>query len=140
MHNRLQSHALKMAHLELLFEREKRNMTKSAFNRIKTKKYKNMIRRIQLISTDAKKAILAEYFSMCKMVYRIRSTVSYYQYEDYDEKSKLTALQKVQELYNEDDTFAKMMSIVRTSLVNIFAGTDPAQILLKGDDSEPSSP
>ena len=109
-----------MNHLDILFERELRNMSKSAFNRIKTPKYKAMIKQFQLIQPRNKQAVLKEYFSMCKMVYRIRCTVAYYQDAEIEEDSDLSPLDKVKQLYNEDPTFAKMINIVKKCLVNIF--------------------
>lgn len=67
-----------MAHLDLIFERELRIMSKAAFNKIKMQKYKTMIRAFQRIQPNQKQAVLKEYFTMCKMVYRIRTTVAYF--------------------------------------------------------------
>ena len=49
MQDRLQSHRLKMNHLDLLWERELRNMKVSAFNRLPSKKYKKMLLDLQCI-------------------------------------------------------------------------------------------
>lgn len=77
---------------------------------------------------------------MCKMVYRIRCTVAYYQDTECEADSEITPLDKVKQLYNQDPTFAKMINIVKKCLVNIFQGTDPNQPLLNGAESVPTSP
>ena len=114
-------------------------MSKAAFNKIKTQKYKTMIRAFQRIQPNQKQAILKEYFTMCKMVYRIRTTVAYFQDVDHDHSdSKPTPLEQIKELFNEDPTFAKMISIVKGCLINVFEGTDPGQPLLNAVDESAS--
>ena len=72
---------------------------------------------------------------MCKMVYRIRSTVAYYVDRDCDDGEN-TPLEEVKKLANEDETFAKMISIVNRCLTNIFAGTDPSQPILNHSENK----
>ena len=52
MHNRLNAHELKMAHLDLLFERELRIMSHCAFDKIKINKYKVMLKAITGITQN----------------------------------------------------------------------------------------
>ena len=55
---------------------------------------------------------------MCKMLYRIRSVVSYNYYHE-------NAEVMVRELYHNDETFAKMIQIVHNNIINLFSGTEP---------------
>ena len=96
-----------MNHLELLFERELRNMKVFCFSHVKNKKYKDLTFSLQSITELQKKALLEQYFNMCKMIYRIRSTVAYFWSQG--EKS----LELVNDLYSNDETFAKMFQIAR---------------------------
>ena len=118
MHNRLKSHALKLNHLDLLFERELRTMKVYCFKNVKNKKYKALTFSLQAITEAQKKALLKQYFDMCKMLYRIRSVVSYNYYHE-------NAEEMVKELYANDETFAKMIQIVHKNIINLFSGTEP---------------
>ena len=72
---------------------------------------------------------------MCKMVYRVRTTVAYFQGTLVGEES----LNKMKELYREDDTFATMIKIVRTCLLNLFQGTHDQPVYNGHDDSPTKS-
>ena len=63
---------------------------------------------------------------MCKLVYRIRATVTY----AWDQGSK--SIDVIKAYYNENNSFKRMLSQVRRSLINIFKDTDPNQKLLDG--------
>ena len=63
---------------------------------------------------------------MCKMVYRIRSVIAY----TWDQGGGIPA---VLELWHHDETFLKMVEIVRKNIGNLFTGTDPYQEIL-GDN------
>ena len=77
MRLRLDTHDLKMAHLDLLFERELKQMKTLSFHRMRNKRYKQLALALQSVTPKKKQIVLHEYFSMCKMVYRIRSTEAY---------------------------------------------------------------
>lgn len=89
------------------------------FKKVKNKKYKQLTFSLQAITPAKKHALLEQYFNMCKMVYRIRSTVAYFWNQG--ERS----LELVNELFMHDETFAKMNQIVRKNIINLFSGTDP---------------
>ena len=48
-----------------------------AFHNAKNKKFKRIYLCLQTLETPCKKAVLTEYFSLCKTVYMIQSTVNY---------------------------------------------------------------
>ena len=75
--NRLLQHKLKLDHLHLLFKRERDTMMTTCVDRIKNKKYKKMLSKLQMIDPDQQVMVLQEYFNMCKNVFRIRSTIAY---------------------------------------------------------------
>ena len=58
MQNRLKSHALKMKHLDLLFERELRIMKVYCFKNVKNRKFKTLTFSLQAISEAQKRALL----------------------------------------------------------------------------------
>lgn len=130
MQNRLKSHKLKMQHLDLLFERELRDMKVHSFKKVKNKKYKQLTFSLQLVNETKKRALLEQYFNMCKMVYRIRSTVAYYWSQG--EKS----LELVNELYTKNEMFAKMIAIVHKNIINLFSGTKSNQKVLGNSKSK----
>ena len=66
-----------MDHLDLLFNQELRNMKVHCYNHVKKDKYKKLTFALSSITTNHKKAVLKQYFSMCKMVYRIRAAAAY---------------------------------------------------------------
>ena len=66
-----------MKHLEALFEQELRNMKVFCFSKALKKKYKALTFNLSLIQPKHKQALLKEYFSMCKMDYRIRSMIEF---------------------------------------------------------------
>ena len=68
-------------------------------------------------------AVLDEYFLVCKMIYRIKSTINYTWHKHYD-------LDELIGMYQNDHTFQKMQSIVHRGLINVFQGTDPDEPVL----------
>ena len=60
-----------------MFELELKTMKIYSFGRAKQKKYKNMALKLSAITKQQKTGLLKEYFSMCKMIYRIRSLAAY---------------------------------------------------------------
>ena len=96
-----------MAHLDFLFERELNCMRMHAFQNYKKKKYQILTVKLSAVGENHKVALIREYFSMCKMVYRIRCVVAYMW--DQGEQSS----NRIKELYNSDQTFIKMISIVK---------------------------
>ena len=94
-----------MGHLDFLFERELNCMKMHAFQNYKKKKYQLLIVKLNLVTQNHKEALIKEYFSMCKMAYRIRCVVAYMW--DQGEKSS----NMIRELYNSDQTFIKMIWI-----------------------------
>ena len=107
MQSRLRQHKLKMIHLDFLFERELNRLRNHAFKNYKKKKYQILTVKLNSVGENHKNALIREYFSMCKMVYRIRCVVAYMW--DQGEQSS----NRIKELYNSDQTFIKMISIVK---------------------------
>ena len=79
---------------------------------------------LSTIKESHKKALLKEYFELYKMVYRIRSIVSYHW-----DRSK-DALMDIKNLYFNDDTFKKMILMVQQHVINLFEGTNKKHVLL----------
>ena len=132
MQSRLKQHRLKMISLDLMFERELNRMQLHAFSNFKKKKYQALIVKLNLVQSNHKNALLKEYFSMCKMVYRIRCVVAY-MWDQGEHSSNM-----IKELYNSDPTFTKMIQILKQQMYNLFHGTDPDQQLANssGEDSK----
>ena len=79
MQNRLKSHDLKIKALDNFFEAELRSLKIYAFKQSKiNKEFMNLAMNLSSIKQVHKRALILEYFSLFKMVYRIRSVVSYY--------------------------------------------------------------
>ena len=129
---RQEVHDRKIAQLRLLFAEELKNMKVYCFKRIQLRGYKNLALKLSEINKHHVNAVLEEYFSMCKMIYRIRSIVDYEWKHESARSTKQGAsrFQRIIALYNQDFTFMKMNEIVRRSLANCFEGTDPTQQLL----------
>ena len=66
---------------------------------------------------------------MCKMVYRIRSMISY-TWDGNNCTGKTTPLQAVKDLFGNDPTFSLMISMVRKNLTFLLEGTDPDHSLV----------
>ena len=78
MYQRLVIHERKFGFLEYLFDRELENVKFYTLRHAKKKKYfMKMAMALQKITQVQKCTVLKEYFKMCKMLYRIRSTVAY---------------------------------------------------------------
>ena len=79
MQNRLKSHDLKKKALDNFFEAELRNLKIYAFKQSKiNKEFMTLAVNLSTIRDVHKKALINEYFSLYKLVYRIRSIVAYY--------------------------------------------------------------
>jgi len=70
-----------------------------------------------------KKTLLKEFFLMCKMMFMVRSIVSY----AWGNNLKVTDVIKS---IDEDDSLAKRIRMVKTAFLNVFTGTDPKQTVL----------
>ena len=105
-----------------------------SFHRMRNKKYKQLALDLQKVTPKKKQIVLNEYFSMCKMVYRVRSTEAYMIGLHPDQASQLEV---VSSLYNEDSTFRKMISIVNNSVLNLFQGTDPDEPIMNAAADKP---
>lgn len=116
-----------MDHLERFFNQELKNMKVFCYNKVDKVKYKRLTFALSSITTNHKKAVLKQYFSLCKMVYRIRAAASYI----WDQGSN--QLEVIKQKYNEDQTFAKMVRIAKKNITTVFADTDPAWVIL-GDN------
>ena len=77
MRDRVSAHKLKMELLDVLFERELRNMKVFCFSLALKKRYKALTFNLSAIRPRQKQALLKEYFNMCKTVYVIRSKEAY---------------------------------------------------------------
>ena len=128
MQNRLMSQKLKMGTMTMLFEREIKNMKVYCFGRIQINRFKTLALSLSTIKKTHIQALIRQYYSMCKMVYRIRSVAAY----TWDKGA--TNLDSVSELYNEDSTFIKMVQIVKNNMINLFTDTDPDKELI-GDNT-----
>ena len=65
-----------MSHLDLLFERELFKLKEHYFKHEETKNDKVLLLELAAISRNMKDALLKEYLSMCKIVFRIRTIVA----------------------------------------------------------------
>lgn len=125
MRNRLVSHKLKKDSLDLLFEDELKNMKIYAFKRSKqNKEFMSLAINLSSIKPEIKETLLKEYFDLYKMVYRIRSMVSYYWEVGKDSKSL------IKNLYFHNETFQRMVKYVQQKVCNIFEGTNPKHVAL----------
>ena len=77
MYKRCRAHDLKKAFLCELFEREKSFMIKSAMQRLKNKKLKNMAVTLANIDHDKMLMMVNEYFKISKTTYMIRAEFAY---------------------------------------------------------------
>ena len=80
----LEIHGMKMYHLRYLFEREKTAMLNVCQKRAKQKKFKKLYVQIAQFTEEKVNCILQEYFNLCLLVYRIKSTVNYVWSSSYD--------------------------------------------------------
>ena len=71
------------------------------------------------IKPEQKEYVLKEYFNLCKMVYRINSIVAY------NWNQGAASYDLIFRLYNQDETFAKMIEIAKNSIFQVFKGTNP---------------
>ena len=71
-----------------MYDSEIRNMKVFSFKHTKQKKFKTLALKLSEVTRAQKEALLGEYFNLCKMVYRIRSVVSYVMYQG-DQSFKL---------------------------------------------------
>ena len=101
---------------------------------MRNKRFKQLALDLQSVTPKKKQIVLNEYFSMCKMVYRIRSTEAYMIGEHTEQADQLEV---VNNLYNEDSTFKKMISIVASGITNLFAGTDPDEPIMNAEADKP---
>ena len=66
-----------MNHLDFLFERELHEMKAYYYKYYKNKTNMSITIKLSSISANVKEIVLREYFKMCKMLYQIRSVVTY---------------------------------------------------------------
>lgn len=86
--SRFEQHKLKKAFLDQMYDSEIRNMKVFSFKHTKQKKFKTLALKLSEVTRAQKEALLDEYFNLCKIVYRIRSVVSYVMYQG-DQSFKL---------------------------------------------------
>ena len=133
MQIRIKQHALKMDHLDLLFERELRNWKVYTYKNFTQGKNQALTLKLSKIKIHQKESLLKEYFNMCKMVYRINSVVAYnWNQGEYSHESIIR-------LYNEDETFATMIKIVKNAIINLFKGTNPRHKVIAEAERECNS-
>ena len=53
-------------HLDLLFEKELKNMKIFCYNKVKLKKYKRLSLKLSAIKEASKHALIDEYYKMCQ--------------------------------------------------------------------------
>lgn len=92
-----------MQHLELLFDKELFQMKSYYFKNYQIKSNQQLTLKLSEIHPCVKAGLLKEYFKMCKMMFRIRSLVTYV----WDTSGRESSL-KIRQLYNENKTFIQM--------------------------------
>ena len=121
---------MKKESLNLIFDQELRNMKIYTFRMGKQNKdYISLAIKLSSIKDKHKNALLKEYFDMYKMIYRIRSMVSYYW--EFDKNST----DCIKDLYLHNETFQKMIKIMQRKFTNLFEGTNKDHVILELDQS-----
>lgn len=77
MQIRLRQHGLKMAHLNILFQRELKNWKVHCYKLSQQGSDKSLTFKFSKIKEEVKQSLLKQYFDMCKMAYRINSIVAF---------------------------------------------------------------
>ena len=107
-----------------MFERELQNWKVHTFKNFAPGKNQALTFKLAQIKPQQKEYVLKEYFNLCKMVYRINSIVAY------NWNQGAASYDLIFRLYNQDETFAKMIEIAKNSIFQVFKGTNPRQKLI----------
>ena len=107
-----------MQFLENFFQQEKKNLLFFSQKNAKNRKFLTMAMNLANITELKIRAVLREYFNMCKTVFMIRSAVAY----TWDQGCG--SHEAVQHLYHEDAKFARMVQLLHHAIFNLFQGTD----------------
>ena len=68
---------MKLLHLRLLFDREKKVMMQVCHKRAKQKEFKTLYVQMAQFTEEKINCILQEYFALCVMIYRVKSKINY---------------------------------------------------------------